>query len=68
MIGFMSPGIDWRAHLGGAVAGALTVWFMLRAQKLRNVLVEYAGISAIIIVLVAATIARNNQILLMVGN
>lgn len=68
MIGFMSPGIDWRAHLGGAVAGALTAWFMLRGQKLRNAGIEYAGIAVIILVLVAATIARNNQILLMVGN
>ena len=67
MIGFMSPGIDWRAHLGGAVAGALSAWVMLRAVKLRNVAVEYFGLSAILLVLITATIARNNQILLMLG-
>ena len=67
MIGFMSPGIDWRAHLGGAVAGALTAWFM-RGQKMRNVAIEYGGIALLILVLVAATIARNNQILLMVSH
>lgn len=67
MIGFMSPGIDWRAHLGGAVAGALSAWVMLRAQRMRNASFEYVGIVAIFVALVAVTIARNNQILLMLG-
>lgn len=67
MIGFMSPGIDWRAHLGGAVAGALGAWIMLRSQKLRNIAIEYVGILGITVALVAAVIARNNQILLMLG-
>lgn len=68
MIGFMSPGIDWRAHLGGAIAGGLTAWVMLRAVKNRNRGMEIVSITAIVIVLAAVTIARNNQILLMLGH
>jgi membrane associated rhomboid family serine protease len=28
VLGFVLPGIDWRAHLGGALVGALTAWVL----------------------------------------
>lgn len=68
MIGFMSPGIDWRAHLGGAIAGGLTAWLMLRAVKNRNKGMELIGILALVVAITAITVARNNQILLLLSN
>lgn len=67
MIGFMSPGIDWRAHLGGAVVGGLIAWIMMRDQRLRNVAIEYVGILVVLAVLAFAVSARSSQILALVG-
>jgi membrane associated rhomboid family serine protease len=62
-IGFISPGVDWRAHLGGLITGAVVAAiFVLPAPKYR-VVVQVVGISAVVFVLVALTLWRTQQIL-----
>jgi membrane associated rhomboid family serine protease len=36
VIGFVLSGIDWRAHLGGLAAGALTTWVLINATSLKG--------------------------------
>ena len=36
VLGFVISGIDWRAHLGGLAAGALTTWVLINATSLTN--------------------------------
>ena len=57
LIGF-SPGIDWRAHLGGAIAGAVTVSAMTRRDG-RGWLV---GVVGVVGVLIALALVRTSQI------
>lgn len=57
VIGFMSPAIDWRAHLGGAAVGALAAYFQ---TKRGSQIIGLVGIGAVLVLL---TIARNQQIL-----
>jgi membrane associated rhomboid family serine protease len=65
VIGFLAPGIDWRAHLGGLLVGALVaavlVWTppaMRAVQGLWQVL----GLIAIVAVLALLTMVRTWQI------
>jgi len=36
VIGFVSAGIDWRAHLGGLAAGAFVTWVLINATSLKG--------------------------------
>ena len=36
VIGFVLSGIDWRAHLGGLVAGAFITWVLINAISLKG--------------------------------
>jgi membrane associated rhomboid family serine protease len=63
VIGFISPGVDWRAHLGGLITGAVVAAiFVFPAPKYRTV-VQVLGIGAVVIVLVVLTMWRTQQIL-----
>jgi membrane associated rhomboid family serine protease len=63
VIGFISPGVDWRAHLGGLITGAVVAAiFVLPAPKYRMV-AQVIGIAAVILVLVVLTMWRTQQIL-----
>lgn len=59
VIGFMSPSIDWRAHLGGALVGAVAGYLMTNKRNESRIL-AMAGIAALLVVLV---ILRNQQII-----
>jgi membrane associated rhomboid family serine protease len=54
--GFLVPRIDWRAHLGGLIAGALVAVVMAYAPRERRNLVQVVGTVAIL-VLIGAVVA-----------
>jgi len=63
VIGFVAPGIDWRAHLGGLVTGAAVAFVFSKAPKGdRQTLVQVVGLTGIVLVLAAAGMWRADQI------
>lgn len=56
VIGFTVPGIDWRAHLGGLITGALLAYAFAHAPKSHRAMFSVAACSVMlaVIVLVAA--------------
>ena len=56
VIGFTVPGIDWRAHLGGLITGALLAFAFAHAPKTHRAMFSVAACSVMLaaIVLVAA--------------
>ncbi len=67
VIGFMSPGVDWRAHLGGLVVGAAVAAVFVYAPHKGRVMWQWIGVGGIVAVLVVATIVRTNQIVELVN-
>lgn len=61
-IGFIVPGIDWRAHLGGALAGAAVAAVMAYAPKQSRVLWQTFGVLAVALVLILVTTWRTAQL------
>ena len=62
VLGFLIPGIDWRAHVGGLVVGlALTALFAY-APRRNRVLVQAIGVLAVVALLIGATIWRTNSL------
>lgn len=66
-IGFVVPNIDWRAHIGGALAGAAIAAVMAYAPKQSRVLWQTLGTLAVLGVLVLITIARTAELQSAVG-
>jgi membrane associated rhomboid family serine protease len=65
VIGFLSPEVDWRAHFGGLVVGALVagvfVWTPAPFRAVRG-LWQTLGVLLILAVLVAVTMWRTGQL------
>jgi len=65
VIGFLAPGIDWRAHLGGLVVGAavaaVLVWTPPALRAVQG-LWQVLGLIAIVAVLALLTMVRTWQI------
>lgn len=62
-IGFIAPGIDWRAHLGGLLTGAAIAFVFSKAPAGRQqTLVQVVGCAGVVLVLVAAALWRADQI------
>lgn len=59
VIGFASAGIDWRAHLGGAIVGAAAGYLQTHGHKATRTL----GMVAIFAGLVVLVMIRNQQVL-----
>jgi hypothetical protein len=68
VIGFSSGGIDWRAHLGGAVVGGLTALLMTKGTRETRDQIQLLGSLAIAAVLIAAVIIRNQVIMGQIAN
>ena len=51
VIGFVGGGIDWRAHLGGLVTGALVAAIFAHAPTKQRVLWQVVGVVAVVIAL-----------------
>ena len=62
VIGFIAPGIDWRAHLGGLVVGAAVAAILVHAPKRRRTLIQVAGVGGVFLVLIALAMMRTAQI------
>ncbi|MGH8894852.1 MAG: rhomboid family intramembrane serine protease [Actinomycetes bacterium] len=60
--GFLVPRIDWRAHLGGLVAGALVAVALAYAPKARRGAVQAAGAAAVLLVVVALVAWRTAEL------
>ena len=56
--GFVAANIDWKAHLGGLAAGALTAIALVYAPRARRTLVQAVGAAAVVLVILAAVVAR----------
>jgi membrane associated rhomboid family serine protease len=67
VIGFLQPGIDWRAHFGGAVAGAAVAYIFTKGTRLNRDRIHRAGVIGIFVFLVLATLARNAQVTAVLG-
>lgn len=62
VIGFISPSVDWRAHLGGLVTGALVAAIMVFPPKRIRVAVQVSGIIGFVFVLIGLTLLRTAQV------
>ena len=62
-IGFVSPNVDWRAHIGGMVVGALVATVFVWAPRAHRLLWQTAGVGGIVVLLVVLTIWRTNEIM-----
>ena len=62
VIGFVSPGVDWRAHLGGLVTGAVVAAIMVFPEKRHRTAIQAGGLVAVVLVLAALTMWRTGQI------
>jgi membrane associated rhomboid family serine protease len=66
-LGFAFPGIDWRAHLGGLVVGAVvTAAFVYAPRGMRSVL-GWGTAGAVLVLLAVAVSWRTEQILALVA-
>lgn len=66
VIGFLQPGVDWRAHLGGLVTGAAVAAIFILPKRGHRVLVQVVGVAGIVLILIAVTMWRTDQILQLV--
>lgn len=51
VIGFMAPGVDWRAHLGGMLTGAAMAAVLVLPPRVNRVRWQVSGVLAILFVL-----------------
>jgi membrane associated rhomboid family serine protease len=61
-LGFIVPHIDWRAHLGGLISGALIATGMVYAPRSRRTLVQVVGCVVVLLVIVALVVWRTAQL------
>jgi membrane associated rhomboid family serine protease len=61
-IGFFSPGVDWRAHFGGLVIGALVAAIFVLPARHHRALVQGLGLAGVVLLLAALAAWRTAQI------
>jgi membrane associated rhomboid family serine protease len=64
IIGFVVPNIDWRAHAGGLVVGALTAW-LLDGRRPRAV--QWVGPVLVLVAVLAAVAWRTTELRSAIG-
>jgi len=62
VIGFVSPGVDWRAHFGGLVTGAVVAAIFVLPARHHRALVQGLGLAGVVLLLVGLTAWRTAQI------
>jgi membrane associated rhomboid family serine protease len=60
--GFFVGGIDWRAHLGGLVTGAVVAAVLTYAPRNHRTLVQVGGCVLVVALLVGAVVVRDNAL------
>lgn len=60
--GFLVPRVDWRAHLGGLVAGGLVALALVYAPRDRRTLVQVGGTVAVVLVILAVIVWRTSEL------
>ena len=60
--GFLVGGIDWRAHLGGLVTGAVVAAVLTYAPRNQRTLVQVGGCALVVAVLIGAVVMRDNAL------
>lgn len=63
VLGFLVPGIDWRAHLGGAALGAIAAQIVTLRRSANTKEWRWIGVTLLLVILVVAVLVRNGQIL-----
>ena len=61
-IGFFSPLVDWRAHFGGLIVGAVVATIMVFPPKRIRIPIQIVGVLILVFILIALTMLRTNQI------
>lgn len=67
VLGFVFPGIDWRAHLGGLLAGLLLTSAMVAVPRRYTAVGAVAATAAVLAALVAIAAWRTDQLLAMLA-
>ena len=62
VIGFVVGGIDWRAHLGGLVTGALVAAVFAFGPTRRNAVLQALAVLVVLALLGAAVVVRDQQL------
>ena len=62
VFGFIASGIDWRAHLGGLIAGALCALALVHAPRERRSLVQAAGLALVLAAVLVVVALRTAQL------
>jgi membrane associated rhomboid family serine protease len=60
VLGFVIPGVDWHAHIGGLIAGAIVGWTVMPG---RTRVLQVAGPALLVVVLAIAVQLRTDQLL-----
>jgi membrane associated rhomboid family serine protease len=63
VLGFVISGVDWRAHIGGLVTGALVAAIMAYAPARNRVLWQVIGVLGVFVLLIALTLVRDEALL-----
>jgi membrane associated rhomboid family serine protease len=67
VIGFIAPNVDWRAHLGGLVTGAIVAAIMVLPKKQHRRAIQISGLISVTIVLAAMAAWRTNELITTYG-
>ncbi len=63
VIGFLQPGVDWRAHLGGLVTGAAVAAIFVLPKRGHRTLVQVIGVVGLLLIFAAIIMWRTDQIM-----
>jgi membrane associated rhomboid family serine protease len=58
VVGFALPNIDWRAHAGGLVTGALLALVLVNAPRSRRSLVQAVGVAIVAVLVIGVVVLR----------
>jgi len=62
IFGFSVPNIDWRAHLGGLITGAVLGLAFAYAPRERRTLVHVGAVVVVLVVIAVVVVARTNAL------
>jgi membrane associated rhomboid family serine protease len=63
VIGFIAPNVDWRAHLGGLVVGAVVAAIMVLPKRKHRMAIQVFGLVSVSIVLAVVAAWRTSELI-----